>query len=117
MSSFSHIKKASALLILIAFSPKLVLAQPVNNFEGLVGKIYGMLSSIVPLIVALTLIVFLWGIFQLVRSNSEDARADAIKVITFGVIALFVMVSVWGLVAILSNTFFGGSQLFIPQLR
>ncbi len=105
------------LLILITFAPSLALAQPVNNFEGLVAKIYGMLASIVPLIVALTLVVFLWGIFQLVRSNSEDTRADAIKVITFGVVALFVMVSVWGLVAILNNTFFGGSQLFIPQLR
>jgi ABC-type nickel/cobalt efflux system permease component RcnA len=88
-----------------------------NSFEGLVGKLYGMLASLVPLIIALTLVVFLWGIFQLVRSNSEDTRKDAIKVITFGVIALFVMVSVWGLVAILNNTFFGGGQLFIPQLR
>ncbi len=108
---------AGLLLILVTFAPVPALAQTVNNFEGLVAKIYGMISSIVPLIVALTLVVFLWGIFQLVRSNSEDARADAIKVITFGVVALFVMVSVWGLVAILNNTFFGGGQLFIPQLR
>ncbi len=108
---------AGLLLILVTFAPIPALAQRVNDFEGLVAKIYGMLSSVVPLIVALTLIVFLWGIFQLVRSNSEDARADAIKVITFGVVALFVMISVWGLVAILNNTFFGGGQLFIPQLR
>ncbi len=115
--SKSIYKIIGLLLILITFAPIPVFAQRVNDFESLVGKIYGMLSSIVPLIVALTLIVFLWGIFQLVRSNSEDTRADAIKVITFGVVALFVMVSVWGLVAILNNTFFGGSQLFIPQLR
>lgn len=89
----------------------------INTFEGLVGRIYSMISSLVPIIVSLTLIVFLWGIFQLVRSNSEDSRKDAIKIITFGIVALFVMVSVWGLVAILSNTFFGGSQIYIPQLR
>ena len=97
--------------------PSLASAQAVTTFEGLVGKIYGMLSSLVPIIVSLTVIVFLWGIFQLVQSNSEDSRKDAIKIITFGVIALFVMISVWGLVAILSNTFFGGNALFIPQLR
>lgn len=88
-----------------------------NSFEGLVGKIYSMLSSLVPLIVGLTVVVFLWGIFQLVRSNSEDTRADAIKVITFGVVALFIMVSVWGFVALLNSTIFGGSQIYIPQLR
>lgn len=97
--------------------PNIGHAQAVSNFEQLVGKIYGIVSNFVPMIVSLTVIVFLWGIFQLVRSNSEDARSDAIKVITFGVVALFVMVSVWGLVAILSNTFFGGSQLYIPQLK
>ncbi len=89
----------------------------INTFEGLVGRIYSIIASLVPVIVSLTLIVFLWGIFQLVRSNSEDSRKDAIKIITFGIVALFVMVSVWGLVAILSNTFFGGGGLYIPQLR
>lgn len=97
--------------------PYIADAQAVSTFEGLVGKIYGMLASLVPVIVGLTLIVFLWGIFQLVRSNSEDSRKDAIRVITFGIVALFVMVSVWGLVAILSSTFFGSGRIFIPQLR
>lgn len=107
----------SAFTLVIAVLPHVASAQPVSDFPSLMGKIYSILASLVPIIVALTLIVFLWGIFQLVRSNSEDAREDAIKVITFGVVALFVMVSVWGLVAILNNTVFGGSQLYIPQLR
>jgi hypothetical protein len=103
-------------VLTLSLAPSLASAQAITSFEGLVGKIYGMVASLVPLIVSLTLIVFLWGIFQLVRSNSEDSRKDAIKIITFGIVALFVMVSVWGLVAILSNTFFGGG-IYIPQLR
>lgn len=97
--------------------PRIASAQTVRDFDGLVQKIYNILSSIVPIIISLAVIVFLWGIFQLVKSNSEDSRKDAIKIISFGVFALFVMVSVWGLVAILSNTFFGGGQTYIPQLR
>lgn len=103
-------------VLTLSLAPSFASAQAITSFEGLVGKIYGMVASLVPLIVSLTLIVFLWGIFQLVRSNSEDSRKDAIKIITFGIVALFVMVSVWGLVAILSNTFFGGG-IYIPQLR
>jgi Type IV secretion system pilin len=86
------------------------------NFSTLVGMFIGMIQTLVPLIVGLTLLYFIWGIFQLVRSNSEDARKEAIGVITYGIVSLFVMVSVWGLVGILTSTFFGGS-LIIPQLH
>lgn len=112
----SHAATGTAMIAVLALAPTLAYAQAVTNFSGLVGKIYGMLASLVPIIISLTVIVFLWGIFQLVQSNNEDSRKDAIRIITFGVVALFVMVSVWGLVAILSNTFFSGTPL-IPQLR
>lgn len=113
-----NIKKTIYLaLFSLVLLPNITYAQGQNTFAGLVSRIYQLLASLVPIIVSLTLVVFLWGIFRLVQSNSEDSRKDAIKVITFGIIALFIMVSVWGFVAILSNTFFGGRVLLIPQLR
>jgi hypothetical protein len=36
--------------------------------------------------------------------------------ITFGIVALFVMVAVWGLVGVLTSTFFAGG-LAVPQLK
>jgi len=109
--------KSMALLasVLVAGTPFLVFAQA-NNFKGLVQIVIGLIQDLIPLVVALTLLVFIWGIFQLVRSNSEDSRAEAIAVITYGIVSLFVMVSVWGLVSILTSTFFGGA-LIIPQLK
>jgi uncharacterized membrane protein YozB (DUF420 family) len=104
-------------ILLLTLIPSIASAQAVTTFEGLVGRVYSMLSMIVPIIISLALIVFLWGIFLLVKSNSEKGRADAINIITFGIVALFIMVSVWGFVALLSNTFFGTGALYIPQLR
>jgi hypothetical protein len=101
-------------LILITF-PTLTSAQA-YDFRSLVALFIDMIKTLVPLIVGLTLLYFIWGIFQLVRSNSEDARKEAIGVITYGIVSLFVMISVWGLVSILTSTFFGGG-LVIPQLR
>ena len=86
------------------------------DFASLVGLFISMIKTLVPLIVGLTLLYFIWGIFQLVSSNSEDSRKEAIGYITYGIVALFVMVSVWGLVSILTSTFFGTS-LVIPQLH
>ncbi|MDQ5912326.1 MAG: hypothetical protein QG568_541 [Patescibacteria group bacterium] len=106
---FSHI------LLLLVTIPGVVSAAA-YDFGSLVAMFIGMIKTLVPLIVGLTLLYFMWGIFQLVASNSEDSRKEAIGVITYGIVSLFVMISVWGLVSILTSTFFGGG-LVIPQLR
>lgn len=94
-----------------------VVTASTNDVKGIAAMIVDIIKNgIIPVIAALTLMYFIWGIFQLVRSNSEDSRKEAIAVITFGIIALFVMVSVWGLVSILTSTFFGGG-VAIPQLK
>ena len=108
-----HISSATALLMLIM--PTFAFAAA-NNFSQLVGIVIGMVKSLIPLVIALSLLYFSWGLFLLVKSNSEDSREDAIKTITFGVLALFVMVTVWGLVNILTSTVFSGG-LVVPQLR
>ena len=109
----------AGLLGLMAVLPTIVSAQSggvAYDFASLVGLFISMIKTVVPLIVGLTLLYFIWGIFQLVRSNSEDARKEAVGLITYGIVALFVMVSVWGLVSVLTSTFFGTS-LVIPQLH
>ncbi|MCF7865198.1 MAG: hypothetical protein K9M11_01715 [Candidatus Pacebacteria bacterium] len=115
-SSSKKIISAAALLLITFPLQTQAYGQVAYDFGSLVGLFIGMIKTLVPLIVGLTLLYFIWGIFQLVRSNSEDARKEAIGVITYGVVSLFVMVSVWGLVSILTSTFFGGG-LVIPQLR
>ena len=107
---------AFAALGLLLILPSYASAAVAYDFASLVGLFISMIQTLVPLIVGLTLLYFIWGIFQLVRSNSEDSRKEAIGLITYGIVALFVMVSVWGLVSILTSTFFGTS-LVIPQLH
>jgi len=68
--------------------------------------ISNVLNPLVGIIITLALIYFLWGVAKYVGSpGSEEKRREAISVITHGLIALFVMVSVWGLVKVLQNTF------------
>ena len=72
-------------------------------------------QSIVPLLFALAIVGFIWGVIQMVI-NPEDAekRKQGKQFMVWGIIALFVMVSVWGLVQIVSNTF--GINPIVPQL-
>ena len=58
------------------------------------------------LIVGLALLYFLVGVFKYIQSvDNEEKRKEGTAMMTYGIIALFVMVSVWGLVNVLKNTF------------
>lgn len=51
------------------------------------------------LVAAIALLVFLWGIAQTILKRGDEKAVEAGKNIAiWGIIALFVMVSVWGLV-------------------
>lgn len=73
---------------------------------GVIQWIGVLINQLLPLVISLTVLVFIWGLFKLVvAGDSEDSRAEARGYITWGIVALFVMVSVWGLVNILIRSF------------
>ena len=91
-----------------------------GGFEGLVDYFVCVLArSIVPLLFALALVVFLWGVTQFIMNSAdENKRAQGKQFMVWGIIGLFVMFSVWGLVLLLRNTVNpgAGDDLFIPAL-
>lgn len=73
-------------------------------------------SSVIPLIIALAVVMFIWGVVQYVINNEEEAKKEKGKqFMIWGIIGLTVMVSIWGLVRILGSTF--GIENAIPQLK
>ena len=70
---------------------------------------------IIPLIFALTLVMFIWGIVRyVIGANEEKERERGKQLMIWGIIALAVMVGVWGFVHIVTNTF--NLDFGIPQL-
>lgn len=62
---------------------------------------------VIPFLFALALIMFLVGVIKYVKNgDSEEAREAGRGMMLFGIIALFVMTAVWGLVSILYKSFF-----------
>lgn len=52
------------------------------------------------------LLYFLWGCVEYIRdASNEKGRAEARIRILHGILGLFAIVSVWGLVGIIQNTF------------
>jgi mannose/fructose/N-acetylgalactosamine-specific phosphotransferase system component IID len=63
------------------------------------------LNSIVPILVALGVVFFVWGVITFVIANDEEAKTRGRDRMIYGIIGLAVIVGLWGLVAILGNTF------------
>lgn len=73
-------------------------------------------AAVIPLIFTLTFLVFLWGMFNYIRNaDNEKKREESKKFIYWGIIGLTVMVSVWGIVRIVTTTFGLGNT--VPQLQ
>lgn len=72
---------------------------------------------IIPLLFSLAITMFVWGIVQyVINTDNEEKKGKGKMLMIWGIVALTVMVSVWGLVRILGNTF-GVDTKFIPQLN
>lgn len=68
-------------------------------------------SGVVPFLIGLGLILFLAGVVKFVGAgDNEEKRQGGRNMMIFGIIGLFVMVSIWGFVNILSRSFFGNDS-------
>lgn len=93
-------KKAVILGLAIA-APSVALAQTVG---GILALVKTWIDFLLPVLVTLALLGFFWGLVQYIWGGAESKEKGRDRMI-WGVIALFVMVSVWGLVALIGNTF------------
>src|SRR3989338_7855311 len=64
------------------------------------------LSQAVILLVALAVVFFLYGILKYITAGDDEEKRGKMKnIMIYGIIGLFVMISFWGIVNILINTF------------
>lgn len=64
------------------------------------------LSQVIILLFAFAVVFFLYGIMKYISSaDDEENRKKGRSIMIYGIIGLFVMVSFWGIVNILINTF------------
>jgi hypothetical protein len=93
-------------LSLVVFSPILALASGDSLNTLIINTARLIQDGVIPVVIGLALLTFLWGVMKYGTSRDEASRKESIAIIINGIIVLFVMVSVWGLVAVFSD-FFG----------
>ncbi len=87
-----------------------------TDFNSLVGCVNTDLGKLIPLIIGLAVVGFLYGVLRYIYSGGdEEKRAEGIRFITYGLVGLAVMTTVWALVGVISVTVTGSSPI-VPQI-
>ena len=106
-----NLLKFIPILSIFGLVPFIAFAQTTSGLSDIISKISAILSSILPLLVSLGVIYFIWGMVQYFIADGEEAKKTGRDRIIYGIIGLAVIVSIWGLVAILNQTFgLGGAN-------
>jgi len=105
------------------FLPTALLIFPVVAFAQLggVGNLLGELDIVIKfsirLLAGIALLVFFWGLVKFIfAQGSETVKTEAKKVMVWGLIALFVMISVWGIIIFMQVALLGGTNFPAPPL-
>ena len=80
-------------------APFAVFAQNLTNIENLIRSVGRLIQLLLPIFVTIALLVFFYGLILYIREANDPEKAKEGKsIMIYGIIALFVMVSVWGIV-------------------
>jgi len=75
------------------------------DFKGLVTQIMGQIDILPAFIIGLAVLYFLWNVAQYIMAGGDPKKAEeAGKMITYSLIAMFVMISVYALIGVIQST-------------
>jgi hypothetical protein len=91
-----------------------------TNFKELIGLFLGLIYELIPVVMGLCLLVFIWGLVKFI-SNANDSKthAQGAAFMRWGIIGLFVMVSFMSIIRFFYNdigfTNFRNPNTFLPE--
>ena len=77
-----------------------------QNFGDLVGVLVGLINLVIPVLSGAALVLFLYGGVRFVmRAENAKGKNKDKDILIWGIVALFVMVSVWGILRFFTVSF------------
>lgn len=101
----TKIKTIRALFVFTGFLlPFSLYAQNFAYINTFLGWFIVIIDRAIPLLVGIALVMFIWGLVVFIaKADSEQEREVGKQKMIWGIVALFVISSVWGLVALLQE--------------
>jgi hypothetical protein len=75
-------------------------------------------SALLPFLASLAFVYFVWGVTGFIRAaSSEKGVGDAKKGLVWGIVGLFVLFSIWGIISFFKSELKFGGDVGIPQIQ
>lgn len=123
------IKKITSIILLILLvTPAIVYgacvpgsplapSSPPEDFEDFVCYAINFIEILIPIAFVVGFIIFFWGIISFIRAGGDEKQIESgKKLLLWGSIILFVMISFWGVLQVFSNSLFSTSPIGVPLL-
>jgi hypothetical protein len=80
-------------------------AQGTGDLTSFVKVIGNIVNLLVPLVSTLAIVFFFYGLAKYVlNSGDEDKKEEGKNIMIWGVLAMFVLVTIWGIIGFLQKT-------------
>lgn len=96
-------KKIIALLAVL--TPSIAAAQTITNAQSLADNLINIGNIVIEVLIAFAVIWIIYTAVMFIIKADTDDRSKYRNAVLWGVVGLFLILSIWGLVRILSNTF------------
>lgn len=101
MTMHPRLAAASLLPLLGALLPTVASAATLTDTLVFISTF---LNGMIGLFITLAIVVFFWGLIKYLWSIDNENAHEGLKIMFWGLIAIFVMVSIWGIIKLLQNT-------------
>lgn len=106
----------SFILLTLLLSPFITFAAP-SDFAGFVTVLLDLIGATIPVVMGLALLVFFLGLAKFIlKSGDAKSHQDGKQFMIWSVIALFAMVSIYGLIIFGKNQLEFGGGIGMPLL-
>ena len=80
------------------------LSASAQGLKGVLEVFSTLINAAIPVVLVLAVLYFFWGLANYILS-AEEKKEEGRTIMIYGTIALFIMVSIWGLIGLLQETF------------
>jgi 4-hydroxybenzoate polyprenyltransferase len=84
------------------------------NAFSILTTINQILNTIIPILISLAVVWFIWGVIQYLVAGDEEKKKAARGMIINGLIGLFIIIAFWGIIRLITTTFGVGSEQLNP---
>jgi hypothetical protein len=97
----------TSLVVLSILAPSIAVAAP-RTFSDLADLVTNLINGGIGVALILGIVIYFWGVVSTLPHQSKGDGERLRTQLVWGIAALFIMFSVWGILGLLRNTLFGG---------